>query len=421
MNKISKNYDQFLPLNRKERFYTGTVLPAIICYDNFKYINNFFKLIPGFNNELKIFPNCNNNNILFQTEYSFKESLVEKYFIEKFEGNYETKDTPDIVILITEPEMVLFVGEAKMFSNANAGDINNQMKNQEWFIQAVKKGLNIKSENCYHFALLPEKLIPNKSSINYPVIFWEEIIQEYNGILENNYFFNVLCLAIDKFDALRASSFGNTISYGMNMDFKLSGQKIVELHKNGEHFWVGRFGGRNGDKLKTDVLTNGWRNFEYEINTTSKVAPNRNWFSSTQFVEAVEGFEPEKNALLTNKQLPQPSELYNKSNLDDWHFAHLGRDYFLEISSKLGFGGKWDSPIYLVYIGKSVVPYIEKKRGRNVNPNWSVITKDGKEYKFKSGSSNMVENGLWDKRRCNVFKWDEIRTFLENQLKIVTK
>ena len=418
MNKLLRNYSEILPLNRKERFYTGTVLPSIICYNNFKYLNRFLKLIGGFNQELLIFPNHDNNNILFQTEYSFKESLVEDYFIKKFAGNYETKDTPDIVILITEPEIILFVGEAKMFSNANAGDINNQMKNQEWFIEAMQKGLNIKNENCYHFALLPQKFIPNKKVIDYPVVFWEEIIHEFKDLLEADYFFNVLKIALDKFDVLKSANSGNAISYGMNMDFKLSGQKIFDLNINGERFWVGRKGGISGNKFKTDVSTGGWRKFEYEINKTAEFAPNRNWFSSDEFVERVEDSESKRQRLSTKQQLTQSIELPNKSNLGSWHFAHLGRDYFLDISSKLGFGGKWDSPIYLVYVGKSGVPYIEKKNGRNVNPNWSVITKDGREFKFKSGSPNMVENGLWDKRKCNVFKWEEVSLFFENQLKI---
>jgi len=92
------------------------------------------------------------------------------------------------------------------------------MKKQEWFIDAVKKGLNIKKENCFHFALLPEKLVPNKSTINYPVIYWEEIADEYDDVLKDNYFLNVLKIALLKFNDLRLNNFSNGISYGMNMD-----------------------------------------------------------------------------------------------------------------------------------------------------------------------------------------------------------
>ena len=36
-----------LPLNRKERFYTGTVLPMIVCRDSFRHFDRFCRLIPG--------------------------------------------------------------------------------------------------------------------------------------------------------------------------------------------------------------------------------------------------------------------------------------------------------------------------------------------------------------------------------------
>ena len=45
MEQLEKNYNQFLPLNRKERYYTGTILPYIICYQDFKHIQLFFNQI----------------------------------------------------------------------------------------------------------------------------------------------------------------------------------------------------------------------------------------------------------------------------------------------------------------------------------------------------------------------------------------
>jgi len=37
---------QLLPLNRKEKYYTGTVLPGIICADNFAHFSHFTRLLP---------------------------------------------------------------------------------------------------------------------------------------------------------------------------------------------------------------------------------------------------------------------------------------------------------------------------------------------------------------------------------------
>ena len=414
MNQLFENFNKVLPINRKERFYTGTILPSIICCNNFSHIDRFFNLIPNFNIKLSINPNADNNNILLLTEYSFKESLVENHFKEMFTDKYETKDTPDLVILITEPELILIVGEAKMFSNVNPGEINTQMNNQKWFINTLINTHNIKKENCFHFALLPQKLIFSKESLNYPVVFWEEILESYSDILEKDYFYNTLKIAISKFDNLKSTNLGNGISFGKNMESKLSGEKIIEFANSGESFWVGRFGGVNGEKFRTDVNTGNWRNFEYEINISSKAQPNNNWFSSREFANSVRN----NNTFLRPKiDESVPLESSNKQPLSDWHFSHLGRDYFLEISRKLGGNGKWDIPIYQVYIGKKGVPYIEKKRGRNVNPNWAVIMQNGKEYKYKSNSNNMIEPGIWDRSNCHVFSWSEINLFFEDQLK----
>ncbi len=278
------NYNEIIPLNRKERFYTGTVFPAIVCYDNFKHINRFFGLVTGSSKKIKVYPDSNKNNILFQTEYSFKESLFEEHFRQKFKGNYETKDTPDIVILITEPELILLVGEAKMFDNVRPDAIANQMKNQEWFTKTLQETLNIKKENIYHFALVPKLIIPNKDQFEYPVVYWEEILKAYKDVLKNEHFYNVLKIALDKYEKLKGKGVN---SYGENKQEKWSGSIIIEEYEKGNRFWVGRTGGLLGEKFYNDINSGKWRTFKYEISTTSKELPNKNWFSSVEFVKAV--------------------------------------------------------------------------------------------------------------------------------------
>jgi len=40
-------FDMRLPLNRKEVYFTATVLPAIICADGFEHFHLFLKLSPA--------------------------------------------------------------------------------------------------------------------------------------------------------------------------------------------------------------------------------------------------------------------------------------------------------------------------------------------------------------------------------------
>ena len=43
--------------------------------------------------------------------------------------------------------------------------------------------------------------------------------------------------------------------------------------------------------------------------------------------------------------------------------------------------------------------------------------KNGREIKCKT-VSGMIENGSWERSHCNVFSWQEIKEFFENQFKI---
>ena len=120
-NKITANLKSFLPLNRKERFYTGTVLPQIICYDNFKYFERFTSLIRGFPKDIHINPSPSANNIMFTTEYSLKESYRRRDGNKIFEDIPATKETPDLVTLIMNPEPLLILLEAKMSNDFQSG------------------------------------------------------------------------------------------------------------------------------------------------------------------------------------------------------------------------------------------------------------------------------------------------------------
>lgn len=68
MNRLAQNFHKYLPLNRKEKFYTATVLPQIICSDNFRNFRLFLDLIPNMQPKLVVLPDATANNILFLTE-----------------------------------------------------------------------------------------------------------------------------------------------------------------------------------------------------------------------------------------------------------------------------------------------------------------------------------------------------------------
>ena len=419
MNRLEQNFHKYLPLNRKEKFYTATVLPQIICSDNFRNFRLFLDLIPNMQPKLVVLPDATANNILFLTEYSLKESLVEDHHKAVFSGQYETKDTPDLVILITEPKPLLIVIEAKMFSNATSSDINQQLSKQKWVIDELTKVHGLSTDRIFHIALVPERMVTHKSSIKEDVIYWEEIVQKYEEKLKGNYFLETLRIALRKYDSLKSHSGGE--SYRKNMDEQLESMAIIKLYESGERFIVGRSGGLYGEKLAMDISSGGWKTFEYEVKHGSEVPINRNWFSSSDFYSKVKNTPQIINvaetrdsvtdqSILIGQPDPTPPKITRKSE-HPWHFSHLGQGYFLDVAQILGFGRTLEAPIQIIYVGKSGVAYAEKKRGRLVNPNWAVIQENGEEYRYKQNKNDIIQPGLWNTSNCNGFFWEEIRKY----------
>ncbi len=397
MENLEKNFNEFLPLNRKERFYTGTILPGIICFQNFEFIHLFFRLIENFPQNLSIQPDSVHNNIQFLTEYSLKESA--NFSGKKFIDLPSTKDTPDLVILITKPELYLIVIEAKMFSSAFIDKFKEQIEAQEKIIDCIKSNLKIKKENIFHIGLVPKNYFSNYIQTNCQMLYWEDIIDAYKNILGKNYFFETLKLALNNYSTLNSSSDGAFGSFGQNMEDKLSGLDIVNLYKSGKNFWVGRGGGINGKTLKTDIEFGGWKTFKYEVNFTENSEPNRNWFSSKKFVELVNNEE--------NNSVNISANIEN----DPWHFSYLGKEYFEKVSEILGYGGNLDCPIQSIYTGKKGEEYEKKLLGRKVNPNWSVILLNGKQFKFGRDTKNKLIEGSFGLSGYIKTKWDNIKNY----------
>ena len=273
-----------LPLNRKERFFTGTVFPMIVCKENFKHLHVLLSLLGVFPAPA-IISNTKEANILFFTEYSLVESIL-GMAKQRFKNLPITKDTPDIVILIKSETKILVALEAKLYSVPTAGDLNQQMLAQQKILVSIQESLGV--DKIYHYALLPEKLAGKltQQGFAYPVITWETIYEAYETVCRNDYFFDLLRISLDMFDELVSTG----VPYGQNSEEKISGQQIYARYKQGtlDKVSIGRAGGQFGDKLQEDIATGKWRTFLYETSTKKSVDINRNWFGIEDFVNLVE-------------------------------------------------------------------------------------------------------------------------------------
>ena len=270
-----------LPLNRKERYYTGTVLPGLVGADGFAHLGRFLALC-GLDIELDA-RRDEVPNLLFVTEYGFAESV----FTDEDRGRWGTDseaDTPDIVI--AGPDWLVAV-EAKMFHNPTAADLDAQMDRQSKVISRWVDVLDLAPERVVHVLLLPEKLAAatgdgTASGVRgWPVITWEQVLAEYNHV-GPRYWSNVLATALSDYDFLVSAG----PAFGKNKDARLTGSEIVDLHSEGTlpYSSVGRAQGLHGEPFRGDVVSGAWRTFAYEVRVGDP--PNANWFPIAEFIAA---------------------------------------------------------------------------------------------------------------------------------------
>ena len=129
-----------LPINRKERFYTGTVLPAIICHNEFQDFGKFLDLVGV--SGVNVNPDPVNANLQFFTEYGLAEFVIGDDTRRRFPDLPPERDIPDIVILIDKYIVAI---EAKMYDSVSARQINIQMNRQWKLLNYLSNLWNIRS------------------------------------------------------------------------------------------------------------------------------------------------------------------------------------------------------------------------------------------------------------------------------------
>lgn len=272
--------ESMLPLNRKEKYWTSCVLPAIICGENkFSDLKEFLKLIKVPEKFLK--ESYESEEIDFYTEYCLRDSAINWDETRNLSG-----ETPDLVVILrNESELALIFVEAKMYDKVTYKKIRIQLNKQKNIANVIMKKLEISEENFIHVALFLEEPLGFKPFKNEIVINWKQICQVYQ-MKSNNYFYRQLDTACKRIDLMSKGA----ESYGENCTQKLNYKKIVDLYKKKGNFYVGRNG--NIDQVENDCLSGKIKTYKYEINTklnpSSDKAPGltgKNWFRATEFIK----------------------------------------------------------------------------------------------------------------------------------------
>jgi len=269
-----------LPLNRKERFYTGTVFPMIVCKDDFRDFGRFTRLLPDYEEQPLDF-RPSSANVQFFTEYCLVDSIYGTSK-DRFPSRPKLRDTPDIVILVCGERRVLIALEAKMFDVPSRPDLRDQLKGQRVILDYLLGVLKV--DQFYHGVLLPQQLKDRVVDIGAPIITWQELAASFEEVRESDYFLSQLRSACDRYDELKAKP-----GPMANAEDRITGEAIEKGYLSGNYRYriMGRSEGLSGRRLAEDIRSKRWGEQLYEVSSCDS-SPNRNWFYIKDFVERVQ-------------------------------------------------------------------------------------------------------------------------------------
>ncbi len=276
-----------LPLNRKERFYTGTVFPAIVCAEGFAYFGRLANVIPGCP-AFQVDARPRSANVQVFTEYGLWESIFGEAARKRFTVPPTARDTPDILVYLAVDPPVLIALEAKMYDRPTREALQEQMGRQrEVVLDYLALALRVPANRVVHACLLPEQLRQDESyhELSYPIVTWQALLAEFSNGRGEDYWLAVLRLALDFYDELVSRAAPRR----ENADDVLPGAQIYHGAKAGtlEYALMGRNLGLNGDPLREDLESGRWPKQRYEVRS-SRERPNPNWFPVHDFVSRVD-------------------------------------------------------------------------------------------------------------------------------------
>lgn len=274
-NSLHWLLDHTLPLNRKERYYTGTVLPGIVCADDMTHLHRLTNLmgVPG----VDVSGDPDDCGLVFFTEYGVAESVYGPAR-DRFDDLPADRDTPDVVFLATRPNPTLFALEAKLYDRPSGFDLKTQLNRQAKLLADLATRLAVWLEvpqvPVAHYALLPTAQAGH--DFGYPVLTWQQLQSAYADV-GPAYWLAMLDEALSRYDDLVTRPRPND-------EDRLTGDDIVEQHHAGTatYTFMGRTGGIAGTELLGDIKTGKWRTTIYQVASTHP--GNRNWFPTTEFV-----------------------------------------------------------------------------------------------------------------------------------------
>lgn len=270
-------------MNRKERYYAATALPALVTANDINHLPAFLELCG--------LTDCSvDGNLQFFTEYGFAESLHAGRDLETW-GEDWGRDTPDLVI---HGANWLLVIEAKFFHCPSSQQLREQLLAQTPLVDAWRKKLDIPEDRLRHVLLIPQqlaaKIAPSQQSLDqrWPIVTWQHVLRTYSA-MKSNFWYRVLSDALDAYPQLASEP----STSGANADGRQPGHQIVTTFGFSPMRTMGRKQGLAGAALADDIRSGAWKLRQYEVSRKARPA-NPNWFKISDFVSRLpKGSEPE--------------------------------------------------------------------------------------------------------------------------------
>jgi hypothetical protein len=267
-----------IPMNRKEKFFSATVLPSILFHNGLSNFYTFLHLIDKF--PAQITEKNTSDHFFFFSEYSLRQSAGPRNVGVQIDT--ESGDIPDILIEIIRPVRSVVVIEAKMFQNYPQKDFDDQMNRQKRLVlNGIQEKFKIDDDKVFHMGLVPEKL-GYKNRQSYQVINWEVFLGD-SFATKGNCFINYLRFALTHYYSLvekKQSKIASTVKE------LISGMALFRDAEEGKFFWVGRKGGIK--QFTEDAKDGSWVNRRYSWNDNR---PDRgqagNWITGAKFAQII--------------------------------------------------------------------------------------------------------------------------------------
>lgn len=181
---------RFDDLTREERYYSATILPYLLAYNDFLGLKFFEKALKSKNLISSL--STINNEIQIVSEI-YPERDLPYYKIDIHESAFAQKikpSKPDLLIISNES---LYLIECKVFTVESEYELHQQILRQKYIIDIIEKTTQHQFVNKLHLLILPYEYEVDDCV----VITWESIYSIFEEVIPNHdYFFQRLKSAI---------------------------------------------------------------------------------------------------------------------------------------------------------------------------------------------------------------------------------